>query len=160
MSTVTGITTVNISPTSKPNTVVTPERNAVLSENVIKLNEALNRDDADAPVDVNTRQSAQKTIDDIRQEAAETTQEKSNGGLLAQDELQEVVKNLNVFVQNVQRDISFDFDESTGGVVVKVKNAGTEEVIRQIPSEEVLALRERLKTDAGDVTGLVLSARV
>jgi|GEM_PF-1673753 len=152
MSTVTDTTSVNFSPASQLSVASALEKSAVRSENVVKLQGAV-ADDTKSQA----AQSTQKTLADIRQEDAD---KKGSDDLLVPDELQAVVKNLNDFVQNIQRDISFNVDESTGGVVVKVKNAGTDEVIRQIPSEEVLALRERLKNDANNVTGLVLSARV
>ncbi|MBT5230580.1 MAG: flagellar protein FlaG [Methylococcales bacterium] len=103
--------------------------------------------------------------------AVDALEEKSSGAIVREEEkaqekpldpkaLNEVVSDLNDFVQNVQREISFSVDEPSGGVVVKVRNAGSEEVIRQIPSEEVLAIKERLKRDDDDPTGLVLNARV
>lgn len=41
--------------------------------------------------------------------------------------------------------VSFSYDERIEQVVVKVIQDGTEEVIRQIPAEEMIALRLRLK---------------
>lgn len=79
---------------------------------------------------------------------------------LAPKALEAVVTHLNEFVQTVQRDISFNVDERTGGVVVKVKNADTDEVIRQIPSEEVLAIKDRLEKQGAEAIGLVLNAKV
>jgi len=38
----------------------------------------------------------------------------------------------------------FPFDDDTGRTVVKVVDASTDEVIRQIPSEEVLAIAKAL----------------
>ncbi|AYC32517.1 flagellar biosynthesis protein FlaG [Pseudomonas cavernae] len=48
------------------------------------------------------------------------------------------------FVQNIQRNLNFTLDDSTGRVVVKVTDTASGEVIRQIPSEEVLKLAESL----------------
>lgn len=41
--------------------------------------------------------------------------------------------------------VSFSYDDRIKQVVVKVIQNGTEEVIRQIPAEEMIALRLRLK---------------
>lgn len=46
--------------------------------------------------------------------------------------------------QNVRRDLKFSVDDETGQMVVKVTDAGTGEVIRQMPSEEALKLAQRL----------------
>ena len=55
-------------------------------------------------------------------------------------QLNAAVSKLNDFVQNVQRDLSFSVDKETGQTVVKVYDAKTKEVIRQIPAEETLRL--------------------
>ena len=48
------------------------------------------------------------------------------------------------FVQQIQRNLSFTLDESSGRVVVKVTDAESGELIRQIPSEDALRLAESL----------------
>jgi len=55
-------------------------------------------------------------------------------------QLKEAVSQINDFVQNVQRDLSFSLDESSGRTVIKVVDSGSGELVRQIPSEEVIAL--------------------
>ncbi len=47
-------------------------------------------------------------------------------------------------VQSIQRDLSFSVDDSTGDVVVKVIDGDSGKIVRQIPSEEILRLTERL----------------
>ena len=47
-------------------------------------------------------------------------------------------------VQSIQRDLSFSVDDSTGDVVVQVIDGDSGKVVRQIPSEEILRLTERL----------------
>ncbi|MDH4612122.1 flagellar protein FlaG [Pseudomonas sp. BN102] len=54
------------------------------------------------------------------------------------------LSNIQDFVQHIQRNLSFALDESSGRVVVKVTDAESGELIRQIPSEEVLKLAESL----------------
>ncbi len=63
---------------------------------------------------------------------------------LSQEALEKVVSQLNAYIQNTQRDMNFSVDEVTGRVVVKVIDSATEEVIRQIPSEEMLAISRHL----------------
>ncbi len=63
---------------------------------------------------------------------------------LSQEALEKVVSQLNAYIQNTQRDMDFSVDDSTGRVVVKVIDSQSEEVIRQIPSEEMLAISRHL----------------
>jgi flagellar protein FlaG len=48
------------------------------------------------------------------------------------------------FVQDIQRNLDFSGDDSTGQVVVKVIDGDSGKLVRQIPSEELLRLSERL----------------
>ena len=66
-----------------------------------------------------------------------------------EEELNKVVSNLNEFVQSVRRELQFSVDDDTGRYIVKVLNKETDEVVRQIPSEEVLAISSYLQTQAG-----------
>lgn len=69
-----------------------------------------------------------------------------------QDQLQEAVLRINDYVQNVQRSIRFSVDEVSGKDVVTVLDKQTEEVIRQIPIEEVLAFARTLaEQNEGDL---------
>lgn len=51
---------------------------------------------------------------------------------------------INRFVSQFDRNLQFTVDEETGTNVVKVIDMETEEVIRQIPSEELLAIARAL----------------
>jgi flagellar protein FlaG len=59
-----------------------------------------------------------------------------------QDQLQNAVSKLQDYVQNYQRKLSFSVSEETGRTVIKVYDAETDELIRQIPPEETLRLAE------------------
>jgi flagellar protein FlaG len=48
-----------------------------------------------------------------------------------------------------QRNLTFRVDEGSGRTVITVVDASTHEVIRQIPSEEVLALSRALEAASG-----------
>lgn len=71
---------------------------------------------------------------------------------VSQEALEEAVSQLKAYVQNAQRDMDFSVDDVTGRVVVKVIDSESKELIRQIPSEEMLAisrhLAETLEVDA------------
>ena len=62
------------------------------------------------------------------------------------------IAELNQVSQNIQRRLSFQVDDELGQTVVRVIDRETDELIRQIPSDEVLALSKRLKELSGDVS--------
>ncbi len=64
-------------------------------------------------------------------------------------ELANAVSRLNDYVQNLSRDLQFSIDEETGHTVIMVTDSATQEVIRQIPSEEALAIAHSLEKDQG-----------
>jgi len=79
-------------------------------------------------------------------------------------ELKEVVSEMNDFVQSVQRNLSFSLDEGSGHTVIKVVDTNSGELIRQIPSEDVLAvasqlrdIRDMLDTSSSPAKGLLFS---
>ncbi len=59
--------------------------------------------------------------------------------------LKKAVQDLSRGVQNLQRSLQFSIDEDSGRTVIKVVDKETQEVIRQIPEEDVLALAARLQ---------------
>lgn len=60
-------------------------------------------------------------------------------------EIREAVSEINDFVQSVQRDLAFNLDEASGRTVIRVIDSDSGELIRQIPSEEVLAMASHLR---------------
>ena len=59
--------------------------------------------------------------------------------------LREAVDQINNYIKVVQRDLSFSMDDDTGHTVIKVIDSASGELIRQIPSEEVLAIATYLQ---------------
>ncbi len=55
-------------------------------------------------------------------------------------QIKDAVSKLNDYVQSVQRNLSFSVDKDSGETVIKVYDAQTKEVIRQIPPDETLRL--------------------
>lgn len=79
------------------------------------------------------------------------------------DELGGAVENINQFVNSQGRTLNFSVDEESGKPVVKVIDFETKEVIRQIPSEEVLTMAKaikRLQEDLGSATGLMFDKTI
>ena len=72
---------------------------------------------------------------------AEKQADLASPGQLA-DQIDDAVQRINEFVQVVQRDLQFSVDDSTGRTVVKVFDSQNEELIRQLPPDEILAVAE------------------
>lgn len=62
--------------------------------------------------------------------------------------MQEVKKAVDPMARNLQ----FSIDEDTGRTIVRIVDTSTKEVIRQIPSEEVLAIAKALDQTDGDTS--------
>ena len=71
-----------------------------------------------------------------------------------------MVKRLNEHVQMVNRDLQFSVDEQSGRSVIRVVNAETQELVRQIPSEEVLRISQYIKEQTDEVAGLIFHTSV
>ncbi len=63
---------------------------------------------------------------------------------IPQIDFSQIVRQLDAFVENGQRSLRFRADAVTGRVVMTVVNPNTQEVIRQVPAEELLALARTL----------------
>ena len=74
---------------------------------------------------------------------------------VSSEDLKQAVTELNQHIQNIERDLFFSVDDSSGRTIVKVVNSETEEVIRQIPSEEVLRISRSIHEQMGDISGLI-----
>lgn len=60
------------------------------------------------------------------------------------EQVKAAVEHINKFVQTMSSDLKFTVDEETGIQVVKVVDTKTKDVIRQMPSEEILAIAQVL----------------
>jgi flagellar protein FlaG len=79
------------------------------------------------------------------------------------EQIETAVSQLSEYVQTNNRQLNFSVDEGSNRQVVKVTDAESGKVIRQIPSEEVLKLSERLQdlqTEVGTTVGLLFNKQV
>ena len=73
------------------------------------------------------------------------------------------VQEVQSFLQVQNRNLDFSFDENSNRSVVTVKDSSSGDVIRQIPSDEVLRLAERiqdLQQDIGSSVGVFVNRQV
>ena len=69
---------------------------------------------------------------------------KAENAKLAPEKINAVVKELNDAMRIISTSLSFSIDEATGKTVIRVIDDGTKQVIRQIPSEDVLNVAARI----------------
>jgi len=72
-----------------------------------------------------------------------------------QQQIASAVKNISNFFQAEQRSVAFNLDTDSGKMVMQIRDIKSNELIRQIPSEEVLKLSKRLD----DLTGILFKAQ-
>lgn len=63
--------------------------------------------------------------------------------------VEQAVSRVADYAQGFQRDLQFSVSKDHGETIIKVIDTETEEVIREIPPEELLELAERLEAAAG-----------
>jgi flagellar protein FlaG len=80
----------------------------------------------------------------VWQKAAGTVTAAAEDGTSTKD-LTRLVEELSGIVQAVRRELEFSVDEDSGRIVVRVTDAESGELIRQIPPEEVLTLMSRFR---------------
>jgi len=120
----------------------------------ISINKSvLSQQQAIEPVDTNSNRSPESIVKisstTSTQDVMAVEQEKTLSTLNSEqavdgEELKSAVVELNKAVQNVQRNLEFSVDDITGRAVVQVKDRTTDEIIRQMPSEEVLKLAQHV----------------
>ncbi|TDQ36693.1 flagellar protein FlaG [Thiopseudomonas denitrificans] len=82
-----------------------------------------------------------KARQDVRQEESVFSK-----GALEQnrEQLEELAEDIQQATRVMQRNLNFSVDDSTGFTVIKVTDALSGDVIRQMPTEDALRLAERL----------------
>lgn len=115
------------------------------------------------PLEGQASREASRVREDLQQNVPVKDAQASSPGFVVQAEgsqqasakrptdrdLAEAVKAINQHIQTLRRELQFNVDEKSGRVVIKVVDLETQDVIRQIPPEEVLALCQRLPEDKG-----------
>ncbi len=110
------------------------------------------------------QQSSLQNVGKVNEVAKDSTSSSqvnsSNSGseastaIVEKEELQSAVTKLNDFMQNSpQRNLSFSVDESTKDLVVVVTDKLTDEVIKQMPTKEALAVAKQIES----MLGLILN---
>lgn len=83
----------------------------------------------------------------IREETAQYQDKEDKKQL--ENELRELSKKLNDEMKRIDTDIKFSYEENIPGLMVTVKEANTDKVIREIPSKEAIELMTRMREVIG-----------
>jgi len=68
----------------------------------------------------------------------------ANTAAVPREQLEQAVEAVKKFIAPISSNLDFSIDEETGIRVIKVIDSSTQEVIRQIPSEEILQIAKAL----------------
>lgn len=86
--------------------------------------------------------------------AAQRSEDQGSLGQVDREAVNQAVQNLNDYVQQIDRNLEFAVDETSGSTIISVIDRETEELVRQIPSEAALNASRNLQR----LEGLLLSA--
>ncbi|HDZ8845504.1 flagellar protein FlaG [Aeromonas veronii] len=91
---------------------------------------------------------------DVEKQQEERAKEKVRKSDVSDKDIEKEVQNLQEFSKLQGWTVNFSVEKDLEQVVIKVMDANTKSMIRQIPSEELLAISKRLKDlREGDVIG-------
>ena len=94
-----------------------------------------------APDQINIERDKQTASQEAEKDIASSTQKS----------VDDAIEALQDFTKHFETHLNFSKDESTGHTIVRIVNSETDEVIRQIPSEEILRIASKMQ----DVIGVL-----
>ncbi len=92
----------------------------------------------------------------VNTQRPEEEQQDFGTDLVTKKDVQNVLEDVQQYLLQQGIRLSFEVHDKTGDLVVRVLDKDTGEVIRQIPPEEMLKLREKLE----ELTGVLLNGKV
>ncbi|APE07641.1 hypothetical protein BM528_09915 [Alteromonas sp. RW2A1] len=110
------------------------------------------------PLDTESLRNVTQNLSQVLQTTSDTNNNVEDDG-----ELGDAISRVESFLQGQNRNLSFSIDENTKRSVVTVLDSDSGDVIRQIPSEEILMLAERiqnLQQDIGSSVGVFINNKV
>jgi len=91
-----------------------------------------------------TAQSTAKPSADAAPVAASTDTAGTTSASSDAKQLSDAIAQVQEFTQSLAKELTFDIDDDSGRTIVKVIDSSTNEVLRQIPSEEMLGIAKAL----------------
>ena len=84
------------------------------------------------------------------QKDVQKTDKAAQDKALSHDEIKDITEDLNDYMGDLQTNLRFSmYEKLDHQVVVQIKNRATDELIKQIPSEELLELRVKMEELSG-----------
>lgn len=84
-----------------------------------------------------------------------TDQQMTTGQQMTTEEVEEAVESFQEMSETIQTQLEFSVHEESDKIVVKIFDKESGELIRQVPSEEMLALQDKMR----DLTGLLFDEK-
>jgi flagellar protein FlaG len=114
------------------------------------INSAAGANDFTQPA---THANQQATRIPADQNIAATRPQEAELEIFKPELVQNAVNQIEQFTQSLAQNLKFSIDEETGKMVVRITDAQTQEVIRQIPSKEAINIARAI----GEIKGLLFS---
>ena len=101
--------------------------------------------EAKVAIDVKPELEVAPFVDQNKQPPA--LEQKAETLRVTNEQIESSIAKLNDYLQNSQRKLEFKVDEESGETVVRVYKQHSDELIRQIPNEEAVALADKLSSE-------------
>lgn len=75
---------------------------------------------------------------------------------VSKEQAEAIVQQIDSYLKSSRRELQFQVDDESGHVVVRVRDAATGDVIRQIPGEEALRVARALQENSAVLLDLVV----
>ncbi|PUU88176.1 flagellar protein FlaG [Halanaerobium sp.] len=102
----------------------------------------------------NSNNDTKKIVSDKTKESLQEELNKNSKSL--EEEVKDTVKDVNEIVKKVKEGLSFQIHEDTEELMVQVVDLKTDEVIKELPPEEMLDLKARIH----EMVGILIDEKV
>jgi len=92
--------------------------------------------------------TAKAALKGSREAAAAVEKEEPKTGAPSGD-VEAIASEVQIFLKRLNTELRFEVDSKSKEVIVKIVDPASDEIIRQIPSEELVAIRARMQDLAG-----------
>ena len=76
---------------------------------------------------------------------------------MSTEQVQDMTETLNEYTEDIQTNLGFNIrEELNNQIVVEIKNKQTDEVIKQVPPEELIEIKEKM----GELVGLIFDTSI
>ncbi len=98
---------------------------------------------------ISTTRKAPVSNADMTLSSVSNLEPKADNKSEAEEQIKQAVQKIQGVVDNLAQSLLFSIDEETGKTIIKVMDAHTEEIIRQIPTEEAIEIARTLDKAQG-----------